>query len=131
PRGRPPLHAFVEAVAVDIQAHAGLQPLADELAIPRDEEGLRDALDAVVRQRVARPVVHERIAHPVLLRKPPSFAANVVDVHPEDDETLAAIAVPDMLEHRRLLLARDAPRGPEVEDDRATSVGSSRELCVA
>ena len=55
---------------------------------------------------------------------------DVLLVEAEDDRAAAALAVPGQLEVRRLVAARDAPRGPEVQDDRRAAQFAQAEAAV-
>jgi hypothetical protein len=106
--------------------------LADDVPAPVEEPRLREAGAAVVGKRRAAPVSHDRVRDAVPLGEPPRVAAEVLRVDTEDDETVGAIALRGRLEQPCFLLARDAPRRPEVEDDRmpAQRAKAQRPLAV-
>src|SRR5919109_625224 len=126
--GQDLLEALVEALAVPVQVDAALKAVADELPVAGDEERLGEGSDAVVRERVARTVVSDGVAHPVLAREPAGGALEVVRVDPQHDEPARAVPLPDALEQRRLVLTGVAPGGPEVDHDRAAAIRVEREL---
>jgi hypothetical protein len=65
----------------------------------------------------AGAVVHDREGQLVPIDEAARVTAEVLCVDPEHDEPPIPVRLPDPLEERCLLLARDAPRGPEVHDD--------------
>jgi hypothetical protein len=54
----------------------------------------------------------------VVLEKPSGIALEVVPVDTDEDDALCSVPLRCSLEHLRLALARNAPRCPEVQDDR-------------
>src|SRR4051794_12298160 len=98
---------------------------ADEPTAAVDEERLRDTGEApVVPGRRGR--VDERIREPELLREVPRVAGDVVHVDAEHHDAPARKLLRPALERRRLLLARVAPRRPEVDDDRLAAQRGER-----
>src|SRR5437764_13073913 len=92
---------------------------ADELSAPADEERLRIATQPVgPNDRAAAAVVHNRVAHVVTADEGARVAGEVEYVDAEYHDPAATPAPPGGLEPRRLLLAGDAPGGPEVDHDR-------------
>jgi hypothetical protein len=88
----------------------------DNLPAPVDEERFRQQRDAVLRRRDVVVVVHERVAEAVLAGELARVAGEVVHIHAEHDH-LARPALRGGRERGRLLLARVAPGGPEVQHD--------------
>src|SRR5262249_32704231 len=109
-------------------ADLALDPLTDEAAVAPDEVRLREAGDAVLRQHIARTVVHVRVGELEPAQELARVAREVLRVDPHDDHTVAAEVAPGRLESRRLVLARCAPRSPEVEHDDLAAERRERQL---
>ena len=91
--------------------------VGDEPALRVDPPRLREPGQAVAAERGAGPVVDDRVRHAVALDEPARVRGEVLRVDAEHHDVAVSVLLPDLLEHRRLLLARLAPGGPEVEDD--------------
>ena len=90
----------------------------DEPAVRPDEERLGEREEAVVVEQVSRAVVHERIRDLVAAGEAAGVRLEVVRVDADHHDSLRPPLPPGSLEPRRFLLAREAPRGPEVQHDR-------------
>ena len=102
--------------------------LPDEPPSAVDEVGLRHSADPVAFPNVSGPVEHRRIGHAMAGKECARVARDVVPIHTDEDHSLRAVLLPRLLEHLRLALARHAPRGPEVDDDRFPSQRREIEL---
>src|SRR5438093_3599737 len=76
-------------------------------------------------------VAQDRIGQPVALDEAARVEVEVLRVDPEDDDAPVTVLLPERLQARRFLLARDAPGGPEVEDHRLSPQGGQRDLALA
>ena len=113
--------AFLQRLLGGCQ-HGGdirLGVLADEPVDEGADGALRlRAHEAVERTAIAEGIDRRQRLHAQL----PGDARVLVDVDLHEPH-LAAVALDDLLEHRRQLLARPAPRRPEVDDDRHVARG--------
>src|SRR5439155_8044682 len=89
----------------------------DDPPSPVDEERLGKAGHAVCAPHLARAVVDERVRQLELLAELARIAVEVLRVDADHDDALRPPVLPCRLEIGRLLLARHAPRRPEVHDD--------------
>ena len=74
------------------------------------------------------PVVDDGVRDPVATHEPPGVLPEVVHVDAEHHEPLVTVALVGLLQHGCLVAARDAPRRPEVDDDRLAAQVGDREL---
>ena len=109
----------------------GADERLDDLPLAVEDEGLRESrsrrsLRACPRARRRRPGTSGRTARMKLrASRRKSFASRPTTTSPP-----RSVLPPDLLEERRLLLARDAPRRPDVEHDRLAPERRERELAL-
>src|SRR5919204_2982848 len=106
--------------------------LADDVPVAIDEEDarqLRPSLPAI--QYAAGAVVHARVRDAVL-GQPLARVGTVILRVDADERHAVAVTLVRALQPPRLLNARDAPRGPEIQYDRfATAHGREIDLALA
>src|SRR5207237_8652713 len=103
--------------------------VADDAAARVDEKGLRQPGQAVRRPHRVAVVVHDGIADPMLAQELARLPGGVADVDAHHGR-LSGPLVGGRLERRRLLVARVAPGGPEVEDYRLPAQRSQSKVAL-
>src|SRR6266540_3632293 len=101
--------------------HGPLDVLADETPVPVAEPRLRKSAQAVASPRPVVLVTQGGVGELVSLDEAPRVAAQILEVDSDDDHVLVAPFLPRGLERGCLVLARRAPGGPEVDDDRLSA----------
>src|SRR5262245_44001070 len=101
----------------------GAREGCDDLSLTVDHERLGKARHAVPVDGVAGAVVDQREGELVAPRESAGVGTKVLGVEPDDHETAITVLLPHLLEIWRLLLARAAPRRPDVQHDRLAAEG--------
>ena len=132
-RGEPQHHAAAFAIArLELAGEAGIGDRAAEVRdhspLPVEDVRLRHLGNPVAAGHVARAVLEHGERQCVRAHEATRVGAEVVVVDAEEDDATAAVGRPVTLEHGGLALARFAPRRPEVQHDRLSSVGGERDL---
>ena len=107
----------------------GARHVRDDPAAAIDEERLRCAADAPAPEQAPVAVAADRIREPELADELARVPREVLVVDADDDEP-SAIPASRVLEQRRLVAARSAPGGPEIDDARLAVVTREAQLAV-
>src|SRR5581483_1045158 len=90
-------------------------PLPHDRAAAIDEEGLREAGNAVIDRSGVPFGDSGRIRDGKSRGEPARLLLGIPGIHAEKDDPLLLVFRPEPRQYRRLVAARRAPRGPEVD----------------